>query len=409
MKVWIKYLIATFFGVVAAFLLPTDNELVLGILFKLSDFAVHVGRYAVLPAVFFSIVLGIFELRKNRKLLKIALDSIAVVIVTTISLSLVALVLANFLKLTRIPIESEELVRSADLKIWQNLINIFPNSPFAAFSDGDYIFPLLVFAGFLGAAFASNEESAKSAIRVFESFSNAFSLILSFFIDFLSIFLPAIAAFWAITFRAEIARGVYTNLFILLSVSAIVLVCVIFPLILKFIFKEEHPFAVLYGSVAGNISAFLSDDINLALGVNLRHNSANFGIPRKINSVCMPVFSVFARAGSAFVAIISFVMIFKSYSSLSLSAMDLLLLFVRTVAISFFLGAIPQGGTFAMLTLLCTLYGGGFEHAYLILNPVAFFLGSIATFIDAATANFGTYVIALKEDSVTKKGLGFFI
>lgn len=409
MKVWIKYLIATFFGVVAAFLLPADNEFVLGILFKLSDFAIHVGRYSVLPTVFFSIVLGIFELRKNRQLLKTALNSIAVVIVTTISLSLIALILANFLKLSRIPIESEELIRATDLKIWENLIKIFPKSPFSAFTDGDYIFPLLIFAGFLGAAFASNEESGKNAIRVFESMSNAFSLILSFFIDFLSIFIPAIAAFWAVTFRAAIARGVYTNFFILLAVSALVIVCGIFPLILRFVFKEERPFAVLYGSIAGSIAAFISGDVNLALGVNLRHSSANFGIPRKINSVCMPVFSVFARSGSAFVAIISFVVIFKSYSSLSLSAMDLLMLFVRTVAISFFLGAIPRGGTFAMLTMLCTLYGSGFEHAYLILNPVSFFLCSIATFIDAATATFGTYVIAVKEDAVTKKGLGFFI
>ena len=409
MKVWIKYLIATCFGTVAAFILPTNNEFVSKILFNLSNFAIHVGRYSVLPAVFFSIVLGIFELRKNRKLLKSALRSMAVVITTTISLSLIALILANFLKLSRIPIESEELIKSTDLKIWQNLLNIFPKSPFAAFTEGDYIFPLLVFAGFLGAAFASNDEASKNAIRVFEALSHAFSLVLSFFVDFLSIFLPAIAAYWTITFRSAISREIYTNFFILLSVSAIVIVCGIFPLILKLVFKEERPFAILYGTLAGNLSAFLSGDMNVALGVNLRHNSASFGIPRSINFVSLPVFSVFARAGSAFVAIISFVMIFKSYSSLSLSTMDLVMLFTRTIAISFFLGPIPQGGAFAMITMLCSLYGGGFEQAYLILNPVAFFLGSIATLIDSATACFGTYILALKENSVMRKGFGFFI
>jgi len=77
--------------------------------------------------------------------------------------------------------------------------------------------------------------------------------------------------------------------------------------------------------------------------------------------------------------------------------------------LSFFLGAFPVGGTFISLTLLCTLYGRGFDAGYLLLKPMAVILGSFAAAIDAATAMAGSYIIASKMKMTEHRDLKKFI
>jgi hypothetical protein len=64
-------------------------------------------------------------------------------------------------------------------------------------------------------------------------------------------------------------------------------------------------------------------------------------------------------------------------------------------ALSFLLPGLPSGGAFNLLTVKCTQYGRGFEVGYLLLKPAALIICSFATAIDAATAVFGTCIVAL--------------
>ena len=157
------------------------------------------------------------------------------------------------------------------------------------------------------------------------------------------------------------------------------------------------------------ITAFFSADSNLTLQLNMRHGKESLGIRRRINGVVHPLFTVFARGGSALVTTITFIMIWRSYSSLRIPFTDILWITFTSFGISFLLGGIPAGGAFISLTVLCTLYSKGFETGYLLLKPAAPIICSFAAAFDALTAIFGSYIIAVKTKLIEHHGINHFI
>ena len=83
-------------------------------------------------------------------------------------------------------------------------------------------------------------------------------------------------------------------------------------------------------------------------------------------------------------------------SSLSISFSDIIWIALTSFSLSFVLGGIPFGGTFVALTVMCTMYGRGFEAGYILIKPVAIIIGSFSAAIDALTTMFGSYYVAHK-------------
>lgn len=95
------------------------------------------------------------------------------------------------------------------------------------------------------------------------------------------------------------------------------------------------------------------------------------------------------------VAAISLIVIIKSYSSLGISAGDLVTIMFFAGIISLLLPRYPGNGAYIALAVLCAWYGRGFEAGYLILKPIAFYLVSIGTMIDVMVASLGTYAVGV--------------
>ncbi|MFA5851843.1 MAG: hypothetical protein WC820_04045, partial [Spirochaetales bacterium] len=89
------------------------------------------------------------------------------------------------------------------------------------------------------------------------------------------------------------------------------------------------------------------------------------------------------RAGTAFVAALSFVIILSSYSLLAVSIPNLLLIALIIPLATLAASASLQNGPLAVLTLGCGLFGRGFENGYLVMVPIAFLLSMTAALIDA--------------------------
>ena len=123
----------------------------------------------------------------------------------------------------------------------------------------------------------------------------------------------------------------------------------------------------------------------------------------------MPIFSVFARGGTAMVIAVSFIVVLRSYSSLGIFFSDILWLTGLSFGISFCLGSFPTGGAFAALTILCTVYGRGFEAGYLLLKPAAAVICAFAAAIDTAISLFATYYVASREKMVIHKELKQYV
>lgn len=403
MKIWIKYLLGCGLGILAAIILPFENQSAQRLISLLSEFAIRFGRYTLLPLLFFSMTISVCNLREDKKLLSTAVKTASIIALSSLILMLLGLICALIVKLPRIPISGEKVSSSISLNFAENFLKLFPYSGFEALQDGAFLIPLYIFSGFAGAGFSSDRSVSKPAYSLFDSLSHVCYLIMSFFIDVLAIGMIAIACTWTISFVSAIKTGVYTAFLIMLFTVFILIVFVLYPIILRFVFKELHPFKILYACIASGLTAFFSGDTNLSLVVNFRHAKESLGIRRRITSISLPIFSSFGRGGAACVLAISFITILRSYSGLGIAFTDVLWIAMISFVLSFMLGALPVGGPFVALTVLCSFYGRGFEAGYLLLKPVAPIICSIAATIDAVTSLLGTYLIASKEKLIERK------
>lgn len=409
MKVWIKYVIGAVIGVVFALILPASNQNIQQAISFITEIVVRFGRYMVIPLVFFTTITAMNKLRDNKMLFKTGVWIGITIVVSSLLLTVVGLLSILIIRLPRIPITVENVPPLPSLGIFDLIRSIFPYSAFESLGNGTFLLAAFFFACLIGTASTADSTLFKPVTALSDSLSKLLYNISVIFTEFLAIGMVAILTSWTIQFKDIIASGVFTPLIIILFVDFVIVAGGIYPLIIRYLCHDPHPYRILYSSICSVITAFFSGDSNLVLQLTIRHCKESLGIRRRINGVTHPLFTVFARGGSALVTALSFVVIWRSYSGLGIPFFDILWIMGVSFAISFVLGGFPTGGAFISLTVLCSLYGKGFENGFLLLRPAAPILCSFAAAFEALTAFFGSYIIAVKTKCVEHHGIKNFI
>ena len=400
MRIWIKYLIGIALGAAAALILPFNNLQWNATLSFMTEIIVRIGRYSLLPLLFFSGIMASYRLKSDGFLLRTTLWTVGTIVATSLLLTALGLISILTVHLPRIPIAIERVNDIDSIGIQNLMRNIFPYSAFNSLTQDAFLLPAFVFALMIGFGCCIKHSNLKPLTSFFDAASELFYNISSAITELFSAGIVFIMCSWTIQFRDVIKSGVFTPLIIMLSVDFVILVGIVYPLILRFLCKNRRPFKILYASLVPFFTSFFSGDTNLSLLSEMRMGKERLGIRQRTNGFSFPLFSIFARGGTSCIAIISFVMIWRSYSTLSIEFLDILSISFTALVLSFILGNIPVGGTFIALTILCTLYGRGMETGYLLLKPAAVILGSFAALFDAASAMFGCYIIANKTKTI---------
>ena len=231
----------------------------------------------------------------------------------------------------------------------------------------------------------------------------------AFFVEWLSVGMIAISAYWLMQARVIFEAPTFVPLFLMLLVDFLIVAGIIYPLILRLLCKDLRPYHVLYASICSILTGFLSGDSNITFLTNQRHTKESLGIHDETNYFALPLFSIFARGGTALVTSICFVTILRSYSSLGFTLFDVIWIFGVSFITSFALGNFPGGGTFVALTVICSMYGRGVEAGYLLLRPATPILCSFAAAFDVLSAITGTYIVAVKTKKIDKIELKHYI
>ncbi|MDR3247186.1 MAG: cation:dicarboxylase symporter family transporter [Treponema sp.] len=395
MKVWVKLLLGSLAGILAASFLPQDNGQVMAIIGWLEALALRIGRYAVVPLLAFSLSIAIYELRQDNRFWPLVLRSFLFIAGSAVFVIAAGVVTVQLFYHGRIPIHIEEEMGTIALDTAGNILDLFPSNMFQVLvSNGTYLFPVCVFAFFIAMGLSYDRSYTKPVIAFFDSLSRIFYHITVFFSEILGLIMIILAAYWAIRFRGVLQAEVYNDLIALLWIFSMVLCFIILPLFLYFLKPKVNPWAVLYGTLGPALTAWFSGDTNFTLPILLRHGKENFGVRRRANTVTLTLFNTFGRAGSAMVAAVAFIVIIKSYSSLDITMADSFSIGLRAFCISFFLASHPGNGAYTALAVVCMGYGRGFEAGYLLLKPLAFYLITIGTFMDMMIASFSSFVIA---------------
>lgn len=409
MKLWIKYLIGALFGAVFAFILPLGNEQVAAAVSFVTEIVVRFGRYMVVPVVFFTAVIAFNRLRDTKMLFKTGIWTGGVIVASSLILTVTGLLSILIVKLPRIPITVETVSESASLGVGDLIKSLLPYSAFETLNNGSFILAAFFFAMLVGTASTADPVLFKPVTQLADSLSKLMYNISVIFTEFLSVGMVAVLCSWTIQFRGVLTSGVFAPLILMLLVDFIFIAGVVYPLIIRYLCHDPHPYRILYASVCSIVTAFFSGDTNLVLQLNMRHGKESLGVRRRINGVVHPLFSIFARGGSALVTAISFIVIWRSYSSLSIPFTDILWITAVSFGISFLLGGFPAGGAFVSISVLCMLYSRGFENGFLLLKPAAPIICSFAAAFDALTAIFGSYIIAVKTKLVEHHGIKHYI
>ena len=409
MKVWIKYLIGVALGVLAAFILPAENAAFANAVSFLTELFIRIGRYVVVPLLFTSAIVAVSKLRTSKLLLKTTWLTVLIIVASSLILTLIGLISILLVKLPRIPITVDVATDAFNLNVKGLILSLFPYSGFVAVMDGSFLLVCLIFAFIIGWESASEETTFKPVFVISDSFSNLFYNIAAFFTEIMSILCIAIVCYWTMDFRNVIEPGIYTPMIIMFIVDFIVVAGIIYPIILHFVCHDPHPYKVLFASIAPLILSFFGGDSNLVIPLANRHLRDSLGIRRRCRGFTYPLFAIFARGGSALVTTISFILIWRSYSSLSIPMSDILWIFGLSFGLSFLLGGIPSGGAFVLLTILCSKYARGFETSFLLLKPASVIICSFAALFDTLTAMVGTYIVAVKTKNIEHHSITHFI
>ena len=410
MKVWVKFLIGSVLGMIIGFLLP-DNESVFAALSWFEKLAIGIGRYTVIPVLVFSLTIAVYELRMDEQFWPIILKNILFIITASIFVIFTGIAATMIFTPGRIPIETVEQVEVLKLNIGDNLLDIFPPNMLSVIATGGiYLFPVCIFAFFLGMGLNYDRNYSKPVISLVDSLSRIFYHVASFFSEILGFILIILAAFWAVRFNGILQAKVYKDLVVLLGVFSIVLCFIIMPLFLYILKPKTNPWRVLYGFLGPAIAAFLSGDINFTIPILQRHSKENFGIRRRSSAISISLFATFCRCGSAMVAAAAFIVIMKSYSYITINTLKLFTIGLYAFFISFALARHPGDGAFIALAALCLNYGDeAYRAGYLLLKPMAFYLVAIGSFIDIMLNAFGAYIIARTNGFIEEKNLVHFI
>ena len=399
MKIWIRLVLGVALGVLLSFSFPAGQEHIMVLFSTASSFIIHMGRYVVFPLVFFSLAIGTFRLRQEKRILSIYARTGIYLILSSAVLVLLGSFSVMLLSPERIPIiiEKDTLYRIPSFS--DVFLDAFPKNIFNVFTgSGDFILPVFLLAVFLGLAFASDRRVSEPVILLCDSLSRVFYNLNKFVTEILAFGLVVLSAYLLLQMRSVVELDLFKQLFLIIGVDTAIVIFLLYPLIIFLMGERKNPYRWLYGIIAPAITAFVSGDGYFSLGMLIRSGRENLGIPRKVASTTFPLFLILGHAGTAMVASTAFIVILRSYSSLEITLVQVILATMYSFAVSFILGPVPGKGVMVALFLLSSFHGRGIEDGYLILKPVAPLLISAGVLLDVVTSAFISALVARRED-----------
>lgn len=409
MKLWVKYIIASCVGVALGIFFPASNQQIGEVLTFLSELVVRFGRYMVLPLVFFSAVVAFNKLRADGILFKASVWTLILTVLSTAVLTFLGFLSVVLVNIPRIPVVVSKSSESASIGVPDLLRAILPYSPFETLTNSGFVLPAFIFAFLLGTAAAVDKITFKPVIQLADSLSRLSYNIATFFTEFLSMGFVVIFAMWTVEERGIVFNNVNKPLAIIFGVNFAVMALVIYPILVFALCHDKSPYRILYASLCSLVASLATGDCNFVIPLNMRHLKESLGVHRRINVAASTTFSVFARGGSALVTIVSFFVIYHSYSNLAISLKDIIWVTATSFGLSFLLGAMGINGTFMAICVLCKMYGQGFENGFLLLKPIAPLLGTASLAFDTITNFYCTYIVGVKTKFVERKSIARFI
>ncbi len=383
MKLWFKYAAGILFGAAIFAVSPKNLLETGGALASLAEIALRIGYYVLGALLCVNLPLSVLKLYEEKKFWAIGLRSLFFFSLSLFIAAALGIVAALIVLPVRIPLLSDTSSQALQ-GLGSGMLQIFPEHLAAIFlNTHEMAVPVFVFSLAVGLAMAHDPMAARPVANLLDSLSRILHTINVFVTEIMGILLIPISARALHLVTVSASGGLYASFLLIAAVATLVLLAVVIPLAVYLLGGRKNPLPVLYSALPLALAAFASGNLRFSSGTSIRQSRENLGQRRRYNAVTLPAGLFFGRAGTAFVAALSFVIILSSYSQLSISLPNLALIFLIIPAATMAAGSSMQNGPLAVLTLGCGLFGKGFENGYLVMVPIALLLAMFAALIDA--------------------------
>jgi len=346
----------------------------------------RIGRYMVLPLVFFSLPVAVTKLRRTRKLGLILRYSAYYAIIATLLLALLGTLIAWMADLGRLSVISGTAPDIVIYDLKRILREIFNQNSFSVLvGNSSFLLPLIVPAFILGWYMYYDKAIAEPTFNLFDSITRLLYKINRR----LMVLMPLMLAVFTATALIESKRiWDFASFLPLLGTAfavSLFLIGAVYPLVMRAMLGRGYSWKVMAGLMGALLSCFISGSPLFNYGNLTRHLKENLNIPRHNAALIAPLYMLFARAGTAMLSAMCMLTVIRSYSSLEITYFQVAWVVIFSFLISFALPANPNWGIVAALALLFSLYGRGLDEGWLILAPILPLLAMLGSVLDSAT------------------------
>ena len=398
MKLWMRILIGSVIGTILGLYLPLAGGDSLGVIRRMSEIAVSVGRYAVFPLAFFGVAIAVFELREDRTAGTTYGKAALTVLASTAAMVFVGTLVVLLLAPRRIPPIFQEARVPVLPSIPGLLLDVFPRNFFSIFAQsGNYLLPLTGAAVLIGLVLYSEGSSVMPAADVTDALARVFYRLNSWVMEALAVAMIAVAAYFVMQLRSVSDLQLFVPLVLVVAAICGFFVLIVLPLLVYLLGDRYSPFAWLYGIVSPALISFFSGNSYFVFGALTRIAKENYGVSRSVAAPTLTLCTIFAKSGSALVVAASFLTVLRSYTALEITVPQVLLVMLLSFGVSFLLGAVPGATVLVGVSFLARVFGQGIEEIYLILLPALPILTGLAVLTDTVVAAFVSFMTAQFE------------
>ncbi|HOC27407.1 MAG TPA: cation:dicarboxylase symporter family transporter [Rectinema sp.] len=408
MKLWHKYALGIAMGAILYLVLPPSMIHGTPMISFLSELALKIGGYALILTLTVGIPISVFRLSEAHRFTKIVSQSLLLSVVSLVVAAGIGIAVVLVFKPVPLPLVSQSgTVQTLDpLEL---ILAIFPTSIFDVFSvSAKWFLPIGLFALFFGLALSHDPVMSRPILPVLDVISRASYLINFFISEILGILLIPISLYLFLNLRNTGIPSEYRSVLLFVLILTVFLIFVLFPLVYRILGGKSNPYILLYAMSGPLLTAAASGSIFISSATALRHVSESLGIKRDTNAVVFPLVLVGGRVGSVIIVACSFIAMFLSYSRNNPTAGQIILL-LALLPLSVTVGASAlRSDIIVMLSLVCVLFGQGFQNGASLLVPIALPLSICATILDTAWLMFSLSIIAeLNGQRSVKKARNF--
>ncbi|NCP72179.1 dicarboxylate/amino acid:cation symporter [archaeon] len=371
-KLYLKVLIALFFGILVGFILgPTFGFVSTDISKIITEWLALPGyvflsliQMIVIPLIFASIIKGIASNESSSKLKKIGLSITIYFIITTVIAIIIGIGVANIIQpgkyitsdqISAINVDGSQEVVTTEMpkieKIPEMIGDIFPKNVLSSMLKGDML-PIVIFSIIFGIALINLKKTqSKPLLDVLSSIQDVSIMIVKW-----AMVLAPLAVFGLmakISSQFGISTLVGLGVYILTVMLGLILLICVYLLIVYFSTKQK-PFTFLGKISEAQLLAFSTSSSAVVMPLSIKTAEDNLKIRKSISQFIIPLGTTINMDGTALYQAIATIFLAQVFG-IEISFLALVLLIVTIVGASIGTPGTPGVGIVILSMALTTV------------------------------------------------------